>query len=35
MFIATKKNISTIRFFVMNCDEVTTMDNQSWVNIHA
>jgi len=19
----------------MNCDEVTTMDNQSWVNIHA
>lgn len=35
MFITTKKYIFTTSFLVMSCDEVTTVDNQSWVNIHA
>lgn len=34
-FIATKKTIHATRFLAISCDDVTTIDNQSWVNIHA
>ncbi len=35
MFITTNFFFPTTRFLVMSCDEVTMMDNQSWVNIHV
>jgi hypothetical protein len=29
-----KELVSTTLYFSITCDEVTTLDNQSWINIH-
>jgi hypothetical protein len=31
----TKKVVSTALYFSITCDEVTTLDNQSWISIHV
>jgi hypothetical protein len=31
----TKEVVSTALYFFITCDEVTTLDNQSWINIHV
>ena len=30
----TKEVVCTTPYFSITCDEVTTLDNQSWINIH-
>jgi len=32
---ATMKNIQYVQYIVYSCDEVTTMDNCSWICVHA
>jgi hypothetical protein len=27
--------VQQARFILINCDEVTTLDNQSWISIHV
>ena len=31
----TKEVVSAIFYFSITCDEVTTLDNQSWISIHV
>ncbi len=35
LFHCNKKTIHATSFLAISCDEVMTIDNQSWVNIHA
>jgi hypothetical protein len=30
----TKEIVSTASYFSITCDEVTTLDNQSWISTH-
>jgi hypothetical protein len=34
-FTAIKDVIHVTNYIVITCDKVTTINNQSWVNIHA
>ena len=31
----TKEIVSAVSYFSVTCDEVTTLDNQSWISIHV
>lgn len=31
----TRRVVTSARYFSLSCDEVTTVDNQSWISIHA
>lgn len=33
--VVTKKVVSATPYFFVTCNEVTTSDNQSWINIHV
>jgi hypothetical protein len=29
-----KKVVASLKYLALSCDEVTTIDNQSWISIH-
>jgi hypothetical protein len=31
----TKVTMQKVRYIAISCDEVTTIDNQSWCNVHV
>jgi hypothetical protein len=35
VFIAIKMDVHAARYLAINCNEVTMINNQSWVNIHV
>jgi len=35
VIISTRAIVQKVKYLVINCDEVTTIDNQSWCNVHA